>query len=269
MSGSSLKVVRSRENPAYRALLRLIASARERRNAGQMVLEGERLVRAYLDTLGGLQRLVLGESAAETAPAQALMRRVPSAAILVLADRLLNAASGLEAPDGVLALAPRPALAVPGTCDSMMLLEDLQDPGNVGSIIRTCAAGAIQTVQLSAQCADPWSPKALRAGMGGHFATVVRERVDLVAAAREFHGQVVAAVPDAPTSLFTVDLTGPVAFVIGNEGAGISPPLQAAATRRVRLPMPGAVDSLNAAAAAAVCVFERVRQLGASAGGRR
>jgi TrmH family RNA methyltransferase len=96
--------------------------------------------------------------------------------------------------------------------------------------------------------------------MGGHFATVVVERADVAAAARAFAGQVVATVPDAPASLFDLDLTGPTAFVIGAEGAGISPRLQAIASHRAHLPMAGAVESVNAAAAAAVCVFERVRQ---------
>jgi TrmH family RNA methyltransferase len=187
----------------------------------------------------------------------------------VVADRLLESASALEAPDGVLALAIRPTPGLPAPCESMVLLENLQDPGNVGSIIRTCAAGGVQAVQLSAACADPWSPKALRAGMGGQFATVVCERVDLPAAAAAFGGQVVAAAPEAPTSLFDLDLTRPTAFIIGSEGSGISPDLQALASERVRLPMPGAVDSLNAAAAAAVCVFERVRQLGERARGGR
>lgn len=260
MSGAAPRVVRSRDNPAYRELRRLLASARERREAGRLVLEGEKLVRACLDARGALDRLVLAESAQEAPAARALRSRVAPATVLLLADRLLDTLSGLEAPDGVLAVARRPVMEAPGACDAMVLLEDLQDPGNVGSIIRSCAAAGVDAVQLSPGCADPWSPKALRAAMGGHFATVVVERADVAAAARAFAGQVVATVPDAPASLFDLDLTGPTAFVIGAEGAGISPRLQAIASHRVHLPMASAVESLNAAAAAAVCVFERVRQ---------
>lgn len=260
MSAAPARVVRSRDNAAYRELRRLLASARERRSAGRLVLEGEKLVRACLDAGGAVERLVLAESAQAGPAARALGSRLPAAAVLQLADRLFDTLSGLEAPDGVLALARRPSQPLPSGCDSMMLLEDLQDPGNVGSIIRSCAAAGIAAVQLSPGCTDPWSPKALRAAMGGHFATVVVERADLVAAARAFGGQVVAAVPDAPASLFDLDLTGPTAFVIGAEGRGVSPALQAAVGHRARLPMPGGAESLNAAAAAAVCVFERVRQ---------
>lgn len=260
MSGADQRVVRSRGNPAYRRLARLTASARERRSAGLMVLEGERLVRACLDTAGGVEQLLLAESAAARPAARALMTRVPSRAILVLADSLLAGVSGLETPDGVLALAARPRPSPPAACRCAVLLEDLQDPGNVGTIIRTAAAAGVERVLLSPACADPWSPKALRAGMGGQFATVVQEQSDLAAAAGAFPGQVVAMMPAAEQSLFALDLTGPTAFVIGNEGSGVSPRLLALASRRVRLPMAGPVESINAAAAAAVCVFERLRQ---------
>ncbi len=260
MTSARQRIVRSRDNTAYRRLARLVASARERRDAALMVLEGERLVRACLDTLGGVEQLVLAESAAERPAARALMARVPTVAALRVADRLLESISGLDAPDGVLALAARPAAVPPSACDFALLLEDLQDPGNVGTIIRTAAAAGVQLVQLSRGCADPWSPKALRAGMGGQFATVVQERADLEAAAAAFGGQVIATLPQARETLYDVDLRGPIAFIVGNEGSGVSPRLLAHATRRVRLPMAGAVESVNAAAAAAVCVFEALRQ---------
>jgi TrmH family RNA methyltransferase len=96
--------------------------------------------------------------------------------------------------------------------------------------------------------------------MGAHFYLSIHESSDLVAAARNFPGQVVATILGAEKTLFSLDMTGPTAFVIGNEGAGISEGLLEAADSRVMIPMPGAAESLNAAAAAAICFFERVRQ---------
>ena len=98
--------------------------------------------------------------------------------------------------------------------------------------------------------------------MGAHFHLSIHENSDLVAAAQKFPGQVVATTLGAETTLFSLDLSGPTAFVIGNEGAGISGDLLAAADSRAMIPMPGTAESLNAAAAAAICFFERVRQIG-------
>ncbi|MBU3736497.1 MAG: RNA methyltransferase, partial [Methylobacterium sp.] len=102
-------------------------------------------------------------------------------------------------------------------------------------------------------------PKALRAGMGAHFRLAIVERADLPAVARSFHGQVLATCMDGEP-LYQCDMRGPLALMVGNEGAGLSDVLMAAATRRVTIPMPGGMESLNAAIAAAVCLFERVRQ---------
>jgi TrmH family RNA methyltransferase len=115
-------------------------------------------------------------------------------------------------------------------------------------------------VLLSPQCAFAWSPKVLRAGQGAHFHLQIFEDIDLVAWASSYHGTLVAAVAAGGESLFTADLAPPLAIAIGNEGAGLSDALRAAAARRVTIPMPGRFESLNAATAAAVCLFECVRQ---------
>ena len=140
------------------------------------------------------------------------------------------------------------------------MLEDIQDPGNVGSMLRSAAAAGVAQAFLSKGCAFAWSPKVLRAGQGGHFHLEIFEDVDLVDWARNFRGALVAAVAHGGESLFEARLAAPIAVAVGNEGAGLSPALLAAATRRVSIPMPGGFESLNAAAAAAVCLFECARQ---------
>jgi TrmH family RNA methyltransferase len=140
-------------------------------------------------------------------------------------------------------------------------LADRQDPGNVGAILRSAAAAGVGQVFLSPHCAFAWSPKVLRAGQGAHFHLEIFEDVDLVAWVRDYRGTLVAAVTSGGESLFTADLAGPVAVAIGNEGAGLSESLRAAAQGRVSIPMPGGFESLNAAAAAAICLFECVRRL--------
>jgi TrmH family RNA methyltransferase len=114
-------------------------------------------------------------------------------------------------------------------------------------------------VFLSQGCADAWSPSVLRAGMGGHFALAVQESADLLAVARLFPGRVYAAALGGQKKLYDCDLSGNIAFAIGNEGAGLTASLLDAC-QPVIIPMPGRVESLNAAAAAAVCLFEANRQ---------
>jgi len=131
-------------------------------------------------------------------------------------------------------------------------------------MLRTAAAAGADAAFLSKGCADAWSPKALRGGMGAQFEMALHEGCDLIEVARTFQGKVVATSLGAVDSLYALDLSGPIAFAFGNEGAGMSAALQEAASHRIRVPMPGKMESLNAAAAAAICLFERVRQTGST-----
>ncbi|MDH4235333.1 MAG: RNA methyltransferase, partial [Gallionella sp.] len=141
-----------------------------------------------------------------------------------------------------------------------LLLEDIQDPGNLGSMLRSAAAAGCDAVFLSTSCADAWSPKVLRAAMGGHFALAIHERQDLTSVAKVFPGTLLAASLQARHSLYDCDLRGNVAFLVGNEGAGLSAGLLELATQTITIPMRGKIESLNAAAATAICLFEAARQ---------
>jgi TrmH family RNA methyltransferase len=143
----------------------------------------------------------------------------------------------------------------------------VQDPGNIGSMLRSAAAAGVAQVLLSKHCAFAWSPKVLRAGQGAHFCVDIHEDVDLptwAAGYRASGGDVVATVAAGGMSLFAAPLGSRVALAIGNEGGGLSDTLAAEATQRVTIPMHAGVESLNAAAATAVCLFECVRQRSAA-----
>jgi TrmH family RNA methyltransferase len=148
--------------------------------------------------------------------------------------------------------------------DACVMLEALQDPGNLGSILRSCAAAGMRHVLLSRGSVHAWSPRVLRAGMGAHFALSIHEGADLASAARDFGGTVFATRAGSRQSVFEADLKGRIALLFGNEGAGLSASLRELADRVVSIPMPGKAESLNIAAAAAVCLFERVRQASAA-----
>lgn len=253
-----VKHIRSSDNPRFKALRKLASSARERRKQGQTLLEGAHLLHALADT-GGAPDLILlregNEQDQEAVECAALFASTPK---MMLSPSLFDSLAPSEHPTGVLALLTIPAPAKPAN-NCALLLEAIQDPGNLGSILRSAAAAGVDAVYLSNGCAEAWSPKALRGGMGAHFVVVVHEHQNLVEVARRFD-TVVATTLNATHSIFDTDLTGRIAFLFGNEGAGLSPAALSAATLQVRVPMPGGIESLNVAAAAAICLFERVRQ---------
>jgi TrmH family RNA methyltransferase len=251
-------MISSVHNPQYKALKKLADSASERRELGQTLLDGEHLLLSYLAT-GRVPRLVIVTESAEQHPLLARLTDVP---VMALSQGLFNALSPVKTPTGLLLLIDIPQGVAPVDSKFIVLLEAIQDPGNLGAMLRSAAAAGVDTVYLSAGCADAWSPKVLRGGMGAHFATQIIEHADLIAVAQQFDGIVCATALNAPHSLFQTDLTQKVGFAIGNEGAGLSAQLRAVTNCAISIPMPGQVESLNAAAALAVCVFERVRQLG-------
>jgi TrmH family RNA methyltransferase len=254
-----MKLIHSRDNPFYKELVKLTASARNRSKAGQTLLDGAHLLAAYLDA--GLKPLhvLLNSAALQEAEITALLARLDDVPVTQLDDKLFAELSELKTATGLLALISVPRI-LPAESRFALLLEDIQDPGNLGSILRSAAAAGCDAVFLSAGCTDAWSPKVLRAAMGGHFHLQIYERQDLVTVAKDFPGLRLAASLQAAHSLYACDLTGNLAFMIGNEGAGLSAALTSHATQPFRIPMPGGIESLNAASAAAICLFEAVRQ---------
>lgn len=225
------------------------------------MLDGVHLVAAYTARRGAPRELFVAREALRGRGEAARIVESATGDVFVLAERLSKKLSSVETPTGIVAVVeiPRPDFA--GKAGPCVALEAVQDPGNVGSILRSAAAASIGEIYLSAECADAWSPRVLRAAMGAHFALAIHERVDLGAFAKRFTGRIVAAAADAPTALFDADLTGDVAFLFGNEGAGLSRAARALAHETVAVPISANVESLNVAAAAAVCLFERVRQV--------
>ncbi len=253
-----MKAIRSRDNPVYKELLALAGDRRARRQSGRTVLDGPHLLEAGVEAGALFRRLVFSETAAAGELAD-WTQRLPEALACVLPNALFNALAPVETPVGVLAVVDIPKAANTAQQDCIVLLENIQDPGNLGAILRTAAAAGADTVFLSPGCAEAWSPKCLRGGQGAHFQLDIHEHTDLPAFARMFDGPIYAASLGASIALFDLDLRGRVGFAFGNEGAGLSVPLCAAA-RPFIIPMPGKVESLNVATAAAVCLFERVRQ---------
>ena len=259
-----MKSVASRDNPAYRAFAKLVSSAAERRKRGLTVLDGAHLVGAFLDAGHRVETLLVGRAALGHPEVGALARRVPEASILVVPEKLLEALSTVDSATGILAAVPAPRGApIPPDADLVLVIEDVQDPGNVGTLLRSAAAAGVRHVAISGGSAFAWSLKTVRAGMGAHFRLNILEGVEVVPFLAAFRGASVALVGDAKRSLYEVDLRGPVAILVGNEGSGLSAAARKAAKVAARIPMPGAAESLNASVAGSLALFEALRQRGA------
>ena len=255
--------VESRHNERLRDVARLIASSRDRRKSGRCVLEGVHLVDVYVARIGVPDTLVVLDDALARPDVAGLVARTPPSRVIVVSRNLFSELATLPADVALLAVVPtpKPSVAAPGRF--CLLLEDVQDPGNVGAMIRTAAAAGVDQVLLSRHCAFAWAPKVLRAAQGAHFLTTIVEDVELadwIAGFRRTGGRVLATVVAAAKPLYAADLRGRVAIVIGSEGAGLSPALLAQLDARMAIPMAEGTESLNAAAAAAVVLFEAVRQ---------
>lgn len=257
-----MKRITSADNARYKALVKLAHSSRERRERGLSLLDGVHLVAAYGAHVGVPEQVVVSAAGLNNPEIRALLNELASPEPLALSDALFRQISTVETPTGIIAAVntPRPSLP-PADIGACVMLDGIQDPGNLGSILRSAAAAGIRRVLLAKGSVHAWSPRVLRAGMGAHFMLQVHEQCDLLALAREYKGRVIATSRRADKSVFTADLRGEIALLFGNEGAGLAPELADAAGERITIPMPGQVESLNVAAAAAVCLFERVRQL--------
>ncbi len=271
--------ISSSSNPKWRHLRELLESARERRRSGQTVLEGWHLLDAWLATGRPIRQLVIpqrtlqqlagvpasdGDDIDESVEHSSPVQVAADAHWLILDDRLFGELDLLPSPSPVLAVVdtPRPLLpARLGEGGDIIVLDRVQDPGNVGAILRTAAAAGVQTLLTTPGTAACWAPKVLRAGMGGHFVMDIVENVAPHALqALVTHLPLAGTVLQGGQSLYGTDLRSPLAWVFGNEGEGIAPALQEWLGLRLTIPQAAGVESLNVAASAAVCLFEQRRQ---------
>lgn len=258
-----MKAISSRDNPLYKDLKHLATSAQARRKAGRTLLDGVHLCEAYLQYADLPAMCIVSESALHNAEVAAIAGRCEEQGVqgIVLPDALYNALSQVEHGIGILFMIDLPQAIMPtALLESAVLLDGLQDPGNLGSILRSAAAAGIHQVFCSPSTVAAWSPKVLRAGMGAHFLLQIYEDAALPELLAKAAVLVVATSSHARQTIYDIDLTQAVAWLFGHEGQGVCSALMAQATHQVAIPHLGQVESLNVAASAAICFFEQVRQ---------
>ncbi|HLX02415.1 MAG TPA: RNA methyltransferase [Trinickia sp.] len=256
-----MKAITSRDNPLYKRLKALAGSTHQQRKSGHALLEGLHLASAYLDVAGQPETCVVTDGALRHAETQAIVGRVDEHRIVTLPDTLFGQLSNVVNGVGVLLLVPKLDAPLPErVTTSCVVLDGVQDAGNVGSILRSAAASGIAHVFCAPGTAYAWSSKVLRSGMGAHFLLQIHEDIDANALIERLAMPVAITDSHAAEALYDCDLTGPLAWVFGNEGAGVSQVWRDAVTHRLSIPQPGGMESLNVAAAAAICLFEQCRQ---------
>jgi TrmH family RNA methyltransferase len=260
-----MKPITSRDNPLYKRLKALAGSTAQQRRSGHALLEGLHLASAYLDAAGQPETCVVTEGALQHEEARAIVARIDVARVFSLPDALFGQLSGVVHGVGLVLLVERVEAPLPEVVSSgCVVLDGVQDAGNVGSILRSAAAAGIRQVFCAPSTVYAWSSKVLRSAMGAHFLLDIHEDVDPAGLIARFSGDVAVAITDShgAKALYECDLSGELAWVFGNEGAGVSGVWREHAGLRVAIPQPGGMESLNVAAAAAVCLFEQSRQRG-------
>ncbi|MFM9917273.1 MAG: TrmH family RNA methyltransferase [Rhizobacter sp.] len=256
MTTPTVKSIVSRDNPLLVRLRKLGRDPVAYRKLGELWIEGDHLCRAFLQRGGVPLQAVISEEG-WASPLRDLAMKAPSVSVLPAA--LLGDISTLESPAAI-------GFVVPwiGTADlrpgaASVVLDRLQDAGNVGNVLRSAAAfGFTQVVALKGT-AGLWSPKVIRAGMGAHFGLFLVEGVE-AAALGALTMPMLATSSHAARAIHEVSLPWPCAWVLGHEGEGVSAALQAQCALTLRIPQPGGEESLNVGAATAVCMYESARQ---------
>ncbi len=249
----------SKDNPKIKHLRGLIEQNTYRKKQGQTVLEGTHLCLAWLHESKKINSIFTTEHALEHEDFTKILAKY-TGAVFVISESLYKDLSTLGTTLACLAIVDIPTSSQALQFDQdTLILENVQDPGNVGTLLRSAAAAGIEQIVCTKGSASLWSPRVLRAGMGAHFSLYTYENAVLEDLLPRFEIPVYVTSSHRSNSLYSKDLSKACVWILGNEGQGVSDyALQNA--EAVVIPQPGGQESLNVAIAGSVCFFEMVRQ---------
>jgi RNA methyltransferase, TrmH family len=260
-----ISMITSSQNPKIKLVRALLGRAKERRQAGAFVVEGVRLIEEA-GTRGWSFRFALYDTSLNER-GSSLVENLLSREIEVeeVSEHLMKSLSDTETPQGILAVLEISHPPSTSPLNFVLIPDQIRDPGNLGTLLRTAAAAGVQAVFLPPETTDAFAPKVVRSGMGAHFRLPIqsmkwekirRETKDLQIYLADMDGQ----------SCWETDLRGPLALIVGSEAEGASDEAQKLATQKISIPMSGDIESLNAGVAGSVLMFEVVRQRSVSSG---
>jgi len=254
-------VITSLQNDKVKLAHLLQTQPKARRKEGKIVLEGARLIRDAYERGGTRPDYVFYQPDVADASLVDLFER-HRVFIQPVNAEVMRHISATEGPQGIVAVFPTPKSPLPDVLGRVLILDDIRDPGNLGTMLRTAAAAGVDAALLSPGCVDAYNPKALRAGMGAHFRLALAEMqwADIAAAC---DGLIVyLAEMQGDVTYNRADWSSPWALIVGSEAHGASPEATLLAKKRVYIPMSADAESLNAAVAAGILLFEAHRQGG-------
>lgn len=262
MGQRAIKMLTSSQNPLIKDFRKLHKS-RERRQRGLYLLEGTNLIEAAIANGFSFQTVLFTETWA--AKYSKLREKLRGDRLEIVTPELLQKVATTVNPDGVVASLRGDLLQrqLPQTLRLGVAIERLQDPGNLGTMIRTAAATSVEALLLSPESVNPENPKVLRASVGAWFQTPTIICADFAAQIQHYREQgvqAIATLPSATKTFWDVDWTKPSLILLGNEGAGLSPEIATLADEQVTIPMAQGVESLNAAIACSLLLYEAQRQ---------
>lgn len=254
-------MITSSQNPKLKLARALLGRPKERREAGAFVAEGVRLVEEAVRAGWPFRFVIYDDSLSERG--RSLVENLASHGIEVeeVSQSLMNPLSDTETPQGILAVVELTQLPIPHSPNFVLIPDQIRDPGNLGTLLRSAAAAGVDAALLPPETTDAFAPKVVRAGMGAHFRLPIHamtweeiERVGRSAGLKFFLADMKGQ------SCWKADLRQPLALIIGGEAEGASEPARKLARKKISIPMVGKMESLNAGAAGSVLMFEVVRQ---------
>ncbi len=252
-------MITSSQNPKLKLVRSLMGRAKERREANAFVVEGVRLVEEAVNAEWKFQFALYSDGLSERGNALLDRLKANNSETDEVAGDLLQKLSDTEAPQGILAVLEFTHLPIPTQLDFILIPDQIRDPGNLGTLLRSAAATGVQAVFLPPETTDAFAPKVLRAGMGAHFRLPIHSLSWEEIKTRTNGMDIYIADMDG-TSCWETELRKPLALVIGGEAEGASDEARRLANGKISIPMAGNVESLNAGVAGSVLMFDVVRQ---------
>lgn len=260
MISNPSELITSDKNQSVKLIKALLTQARQRKKHTQTVIEGAHLMDAALRSSYPLQQVLVAESAQAHPEVQQILSLLPTdVSVLILADKLYQSIRSLGAGIDIMAIINIPMPSLPSITQDCLILNDVQDSGNVGTLLRTAAAVGIKNILCTSATAQAWSPKTLRAGMGAQFALHIYEDLSVTDILDKVKTPLLATSSHTDTLIYEHDLQAPIAWVMGHEGQGVCSELMQCATP-IALPQPNGQESLNVAIAGSLCLYETLRQ---------
>ena len=254
-------MITSDQNSKIKLVRALLGRSKERRESGAFVIEGVRLVEEAVHSHWGIQFALYDDTLNERGKLLVESLKSGGVEVNVISESLMNSLSETETPQGILAVIELNQLPITNYPNFILILDQIRDPGNLGTLLRTAAAAGVQAILVSPETTDAFAPKVLRSGMGAHFRLPIHSMTweEIEQMTKSAGLQIFLADMDGQ-SCWETDLRQPLALIIGGEAEGAREEARKLATQKISIPMVGNVESLNAGVAGSVMMFEVVRQ---------